>query len=125
MSALDTAKEIVRIGSTAGLSKDVIDLLEKKVTLLTEEIANLRTEVSRLQIENENLHAQLQHTQPIGFIEGDGLLWKRTPTGFESRPYCPTCSSHPVMMAFPPSVNDMWVCPSKHTFDYASKPPSS
>ena len=86
MSALDIAKDIVRIGSTAGLSKDVIDLLEKKAALLTVEITSLRLEVSRLQIENAQLRAQLQHAQPVGFEESMGVLWKRTATGFEQHP---------------------------------------
>lgn len=33
------AKEIVRIGTTAGLSKDVVDLLEKKLAILTGELS--------------------------------------------------------------------------------------
>jgi hypothetical protein len=37
MSAMDTAKEIARIASTASLGKDVIELLEKKVGLLAEQ----------------------------------------------------------------------------------------
>ncbi len=48
MSAIDTAKEIVRITSTAGLSKDVIDLLEKKNLLLTEQVTTLETEITSL-----------------------------------------------------------------------------
>jgi class 3 adenylate cyclase len=51
-----------------------------------------------------------------------GLLWKRTATGFEPRPYCPECPSHPVMSGFPPGSEDMWACPSDHTFDYSTEP---
>ena len=86
MSVLDTAKEIVRIGSTAGLSKDVIDLLEKKVTLLVDENFELSTKVSRLEIENAQLRTQLQHLQPAsarneGFailkvLESEQKKWK-------------------------------------------------
>ena len=127
MSALDTAKEIVRLGSTAGLSKDVIDLLEKKTALLTEEIASLRAKVSRLETENADLRAQLQRAQPQsgGFVEHDGLLWKRTTSGFERRPYCPRCADRPVMMEFPPGSREMWVCPSNHTFAHDSHPPTA
>ena len=38
MSASDTAKEVVRIASTAGLAKDVIDLMEKKLAILTSQL---------------------------------------------------------------------------------------
>jgi hypothetical protein len=58
MSALDTAKEIVRIGSTAGLSKDVIDLMEKKLVLLTDELANAHRRIAQLEIENAQLKTQ-------------------------------------------------------------------
>jgi hypothetical protein len=34
MSAIDTAKEIARITVTSGLSKEIIELLEKKTALL-------------------------------------------------------------------------------------------
>ncbi|MBU1055771.1 MAG: hypothetical protein KKC46_18375 [Proteobacteria bacterium] len=71
MGAFDIAKDAVRIASTAGLSKDVIDLLEKKLSLLTEEIdtlhlkiSNFETKVSHLEAENTNLKKQLQHLQP-------------------------------------------------------------
>ena len=48
MSAIDTAKEIARIASTASLGKDVIELLEKKVGLLAEQITTLETENANL-----------------------------------------------------------------------------
>ena len=38
MSVSDTAKEVVRIASTAGVAKDVIDLMEKKLAILTSEL---------------------------------------------------------------------------------------
>ncbi len=128
MSAIDTAKEIVRIGSTAGLSKDVIDLLEKKATLLAEENIALKSQVAVLQAENAQLRQKLEHAQPqTKFVESEGLLWKRKPSGeFESRPYCPSCRDHPVMSAFPPEPHAMYsACPGPHTFDYAIKPPKT
>ena len=36
MSVSDTAKEVVRIASTAGVAKDVIDLMEKPAILTSE-----------------------------------------------------------------------------------------
>jgi hypothetical protein len=65
MSATDTAKEIIRIGSTAGLSKDVIDLMEKKLALLTSENAELKTKVSAFEIEVRQLRRQLEDFQPV------------------------------------------------------------
>jgi regulator of replication initiation timing len=73
MSAIDTAKEVVRIASTAGLDKDVIDLMEKKIALLTGEIGDLTqkntvlsTKVSSLEIENVQLRTLLGKPQPVG-----------------------------------------------------------
>lgn len=59
MSALDTAKEIGRIASTASLGKDVIDLLEKKVALLTEQITSLTENLALSESENLNLRQKV------------------------------------------------------------------
>jgi FtsZ-binding cell division protein ZapB len=64
MSALDTAKEIGRMAATATLSKDVIDLFEKKVALLTEQVAALETENSDLKQKVGNLQQELSRLQP-------------------------------------------------------------
>ena len=124
MSAFDTAKEIVRIGSTAGLSKDVIDLLEKKATLLAEKIADLEKENGQLKTENVQLRIQLQRTQPIGFKESMGVLWKQTATGFEAHPYCKECESHPVMT--PKHRAGIWSCGTgEHHAPLSVKPPTT
>ena len=68
MSATDIAKDIVRIINTAALNKDVNDLLEKKLALLTEEMDSLRSKASHLEVENADLKTQLQRLQP-----GDAL----------------------------------------------------
>lgn len=102
INVTDTAKEIARIATTAGLSKDVIDLLEKKLALLIEENTALATKVSRLEIENGQLRAQLQNSQPTtsGFHSALGVLWKRDGKGFERVPYCPKCKT--IMLGQPP-----------------------
>jgi DNA-binding MarR family transcriptional regulator len=71
MSAFDTAKEIVRIGSTAGLSKDVIDLLEKKSSLLVEKVVALERENAQLKLECGQLRQQLQHPKPVRELSDD------------------------------------------------------
>jgi len=64
--------------TTAGLSKDVIDLLKKKIALLTEQITTLEHEKSFLQTENaklrkkvENLKQQLDRGHPKGELDDD------------------------------------------------------
>jgi predicted nuclease with TOPRIM domain len=72
MSALDTAKEIGRMAATATLSKDVIDLFEKKVALLTEQVASLESENMNLKKKVENLEQELERLRPKGDRLADG-----------------------------------------------------
>jgi hypothetical protein len=74
MGALDTAKEFVRIGSTAGLSKDVIDLLEKKAALLAEQVSSLERENAQLKAENAKFRHQADES-------GDKCPYCRRTTG--------------------------------------------
>ena len=60
MSAIDTAKEIARIAVTAGLSSEIIGLLEKKGVLLTEQVAVLEREKFELTAENTNLKKKVK-----------------------------------------------------------------
>ena len=66
MSAIDTAKEIARIASTASLGKDIIDLLEKKVGLLAEQITTLETENANLKQKVANFDQQFAGARPKG-----------------------------------------------------------
>jgi FtsZ-binding cell division protein ZapB len=73
INATETVKDFIRVAQTAGLSKDVIDLLEKKVALLAEQVASLEQENSTLLRENRNLHLvnedlkkQLDNARPKG-----------------------------------------------------------
>jgi regulator of replication initiation timing len=64
MSASDTVKDVVRIVTTGGHAKDVIDPLQTKLSLLTEQVAALEKENRNLKTENDNLRTQLQNTRP-------------------------------------------------------------
>jgi hypothetical protein len=55
MSALDAAKEIARIGETAGVSKEVMGLLEAQASWLAERISALEKEKAALTEENTAL----------------------------------------------------------------------
>jgi len=59
MSATDLAKDAIRVISTAGLSKDVIDLLKEKITLLDEKVNSLTAENNTLKAENYDLKKRL------------------------------------------------------------------
>jgi regulator of replication initiation timing len=60
MSATEIAKEAIRIASTAGLSKDVIDLLKEKITILDEKGQVLTQENNTLKAENYDLRKRLE-----------------------------------------------------------------
>jgi uncharacterized protein with PIN domain len=67
MSAADTAKDVIRIATTAGLAKDVIDLMEKKLMLLEGELEAttrkntlLEQRISELETSNRQLQEKVQ-----------------------------------------------------------------
>jgi outer membrane murein-binding lipoprotein Lpp len=70
VSVKDTAKELVRIAGIAGVSKDIIDLMETKLDLLAGEVADLANKnaalearVSQLEVENGQLRSQIKNPQ--------------------------------------------------------------
>lgn len=76
MNLSTTAKDVLRVATTAGLSKDVIDLLAAKVTLLDEKLveASLSLEQARIKIaelmaENKELRNKLKDSTSVD----DGL----------------------------------------------------
>jgi hypothetical protein len=56
MGATDTIKEFARIATTAGLTKDVIDLLDKKASLLAEQVVALEQETRRFCVRTATLN---------------------------------------------------------------------
>jgi DNA-binding transcriptional ArsR family regulator len=64
MGPQDIAKEAIRIATTAGLSKDVIDLLKEKIGLLTEQVTTLETENTNLKQKVANLEQEIEHIRP-------------------------------------------------------------
>src|SRR6266481_3213840 len=73
MSAIDTAKEIARIASTASLGKDVIDLFEKRVALLAEQVTTLETENANLKQKAADFEQQLAGVRPKGKLHPDAI----------------------------------------------------
>jgi hypothetical protein len=73
MSAIDTAKEIARIASTATLGKDVIDLLEKKVALFAEQVTTLETENTNLKQKVADLEQQVACVRPKDKLHPDTI----------------------------------------------------
>ena len=65
INPVDIARDIINIGTTAGVKKDVIDLQATKIRILTDEIVGLRTKVSQLEIENRQLRGLLDDYQPV------------------------------------------------------------
>lgn len=65
MDLTNIAKDAIRIASTAGLSKDVIDLLTAKITLLDEKLVETKAAFSDVMLENQKLRKQLDDMQPV------------------------------------------------------------
>ena len=73
MSLSANAQDAIRILSTAGLSKDVIDLLTQKVTLLDEKVVETRRsldqatiKITQLIAENKELREKLNDSEAVG-----------------------------------------------------------
>jgi DNA-binding MarR family transcriptional regulator len=71
MNPQDIARDAIRLVTTAGLGKDVIDLLEKKVALLTDQIAALEqknfvleTDDAELKRKVISLQQELENLRP-------------------------------------------------------------
>jgi hypothetical protein len=60
MNLSNTAKDVIRVATTAGLSKDVIDLLTAKVSLLDEKLDHASIRVSELEAENKDLRSKIK-----------------------------------------------------------------
>jgi DNA-binding MarR family transcriptional regulator len=73
VSAIETAKEIARIAATAGHDKDVIDLLEKKAALLSEQVAALQSENAKLKHKVEDLVQKIESLGPKGELHPDAV----------------------------------------------------
>ena len=72
MNLSTTAKDVLRVATTAGLSKDVIDLLTAKITLLDEQLveASMSLEQARIKIaeliaENKELRKKLNDSAKV------------------------------------------------------------
>lgn len=65
MNPLEIARDIISIGTTAGIKKDLLDSQAAKIRILTDEIVGLRTKVSQLEIENHQLRALLKNPTPV------------------------------------------------------------
>ena len=85
MNPIDITEDAIRVVTTAGISRDVIDLLEKKLSLFSDEISSLKERNLFLREENLELKTQLKdakntiskfqkeeendHQRPPGFDE--------------------------------------------------------
>lgn len=65
MDITNIAKDAIRIANTAGLSKDVIDLLTAKITLLDEKLIETKAAFSDVMMENQKLRKQLADLTPV------------------------------------------------------------
>lgn len=125
MNPFDAIEKLIAEHGSAAILRERIAQAKEQQASLEKENASLKTENARLVSDLQKAQSEIQRLKPAGLVENDGLLWKRTPSGFDRRPYCPHCTDHPVMMEFPPGSGEMWTCPSNHTFAFESRPPTT
>ena len=65
INPVDIAKDIINLGATAGVKKDVIDLQAAKLLILTDELAAARKRATQFELDYNNLKMQLERLHPI------------------------------------------------------------
>ena len=100
-------------------------LLEEAHSTLKAEHARLKEEHARLQKEHGTLVAELAALKEgrEQFVPHDGVLWKRTASGFETHPYCAQCPRPAVMS--PMHRAHKFVCSGGHFAPMSARPPSA
>lgn len=69
----EITKDAIRIMTTAGLSKDVIDLLKEKISLLAEQNTTLEKEKAAIEKKATELERQLANLQPREELHQDSI----------------------------------------------------
>ena len=65
INPIEIAKDIINLGATAGVKKDVIDLQAAKLRILTDELAAARIRATQFELDYNNLKAQLERLHPV------------------------------------------------------------
>ena len=68
---IKTSKEIARLAASHGISKDVIDLFEKKVSLLEGELEEFKAREKEKDIKISKLEKQISEISPVGGFKPD------------------------------------------------------
>ncbi len=102
---------------------------EARIELLLEQNRHLQEGMKRIREENTQLKARLFEAEEVAaqvrsnrdFLEHGGILWRKSVTGFERFPYCPTCRIP--MTGFPPHGPWKWRCSScENNFPLGERP---
>jgi hypothetical protein len=89
---------------------------------MRQEILKLQKQNAALTADNQKLVAENARLVNPQFVLNDAVLWKRTPSGYETHPYCAECPRPAVMS--PMHHAHLFVCSSGHQASLSSKPPS-
>jgi hypothetical protein len=102
--------DILKEFPAIAVAKERLEYWQKRYDEFERENAVLRGENDRLKRENAEMHGQIEgqlHT--AGFIEAEGVLWRRKPNGeYEKNPYCPICKL--AMTPSPPMLPTLLSC---------------
>ena len=69
-------------GKHIAFLREQLAVLKEKSLESDRENSTLKARVKELEAENADLRKKLEHAKPTGFLEHEGLLWKRSASGF-------------------------------------------
>jgi hypothetical protein len=123
MEPFDSIQKLITEHGSAAILRERLGLAEQQYVALQRKLEETEAELATTRRENEVLRQRLSRLSvPEDYVSVSGVLWRRTASGFEAAPYCPTCKI--VMFDFPPGEKMFWNCSRcKMTAPY-SQPPS-
>ena len=124
MNPFDAIEKLITEHGSAAILRERITQLREQFTLATERAETAEARTKNLEAQLRDARMEVERLKPPGLEESMGVLWKRTPAGFEQHPYCKECPSHPVMT--PMHRARIWVCGTgDHHAPLSVRPPSA
>ncbi|MEO7932828.1 MAG: hypothetical protein ABIT76_06695 [Chthoniobacterales bacterium] len=109
MEPFDSIEKLINEHGSAAILRERIELAKEQHIALANRVTELTKELETVKGHNELLRQKLLKVSvPDEFFRQNGLLWRRSDSGFESAPYCPKCKI--VMFDFPPRRRMFWNC---------------
>ncbi len=109
MEPFDSIEKLINERGSAAILRERIELAKEQYATLEKRVTELTKELETVKGYNEVLREKiLKVSVPNEFVGHNGVLWRRSGTGFEQAPYCPNCKT--AMFDFPPGARMFWNC---------------